>query len=862
VMLENIPYQAFSPEEEAICYAEPELRLPNGETLAITAGRGSGDAQGRLELRWSYAPIPPNVNEAEFFVPCIQGTLPGEASENWVFKLRFVPAPPDLTVLPVQEMPTPLPATPSIPLHQPPEGWQIEKIIETTGGYILVGTFRISDLPYSAVALGFRDWIRVTDASGNEVPARAPDDIDLSSSASGVIPWSLEIQGKGHAWPLTLAVSSIDAETFDLSAEFAFDAGENPAPGKEWTLDQTFQLGEWQIEVLRARYTGKGYVFDLRAPDPVEHVGLEIVGVNPPTGYGSSDDQGNIQVGFEYKDPPVGRIMVKVTSVIFRVQGDWKTQWMPENAQGIQPLYGIRLVLDKTVELEDGYYLVGHVEWDDERIELAVPGAWLFATDAQGNRLALEEVSFDVFSQLVPNFSELPYQPWVYRLAGKAFQSPITLHLKKVNLTLDSPLTLTIDLTSQGFEFDEAHAWSSYDVAIPLEGLPEMNARLVIASYLRQKPQHGFDLYFEADSRLSGLYFQLAQGATGEIGEGLSSMGSYRDAISGLLISRILTDATLTMPLTLVAPSLQIQGNWTLEWTPPPAPASSTPVFAEQACLTLEGWKQALAQPSRLPEEIPAEALLQRSASAPDPSLFIVGLNDHSETPLVHAQWGSLSPDGQKFVYADPNNQLRILDLTGGEIIPLTQGNQDSTPFWSPDGGQIAFVRITPQGQNLFLIAPDGGNLRQLSDWTGSLNLSGWTPDGKQAIFTKGAIIQAVDAESRIVSTLHQTRLRDTYTTVSVSPQGWMAFIDDTLGWMAPGLYIAKLDGSEKRLLVQLDDRYIADPLFSPDGKWLAFSVANGDLPGNAFIPALINIETCQVIPLPGVTGVMRGWRK
>lgn len=859
--LENIPSQAFArPEDSSACYWEPQLRLPR-KTLPVIAGRGSGDAQGRLELRWSYAPIPPHVNEVEFFVPCIQGALPGQAPENWVFKLRFVPAPPDLTILPVQEVPTPVPGTASAP-SIPPEGWRVEKVIETAEEYILVGTFRLSDLPYNAVALGFSDWIRVTDALGNEVPARAPEDIDLSSPMAGVIAWSLEIQGKGHAWPLTLSASSIDAETFDLSAEFTFDAGENPMPGQEWTLNQMFQLDEWEIEVLRARFTGKGYEFDLRAPDPVKHVGLEIVGTNPSGGFGSSDDQGNIQVGFEYQNPPVGQMTVKVTSVIFRVQGDWKVQWMPEDDQSSQNLYGIRLVLDKTVELEDGYYLVGHLEWDDERIELAVPGAWLFATDAKGNRLALDEVSFDVFSQLVPNFSELPYQPWVYRLAGKSFQPPITLHLEKINLAIDPPIPLTIDLTSQGFAFDEAHAGLSYNVAIPLEGLPEMTARLVTVSYLRQKTQQGFDLYFEADPRLSGLYFHLAQGSVSETGEGVSSMGAYRDALSGFLVARLLTDAQLTMPLTLTAPSLQIQGDWTVEWTPPPALPSSTPVFAEQACLTLEQWKQALVHPPMLPTEIPSEIILQRDVVAPNPSLFLVKLSNLEETLLVNAQWGSLSPDGQKLVYADPNNQLRILDLATRETTPLTQNNQDFTPFWSPSGEQIAFVRLTEQGQNLFFIAPDGSNLRQLSDWTGTLTLSGWTPDGRQVLFTKGATIQAIDVQSGIVSTLYTTRLRDTYTTVSVSPQGWIAFIDDALGWMAPGLYLAKLDGSEKRLLVQLDDRYVADPFFSPDGKWLAFSVTNSDLPKTPFIPALINIETCQVVPLPAFRGVIRGWKR
>ncbi len=568
--LENIPRQAFAPPQDpSACYTEPQLRLPGNQTLAITSGRGSADAQGRLELRWTFPPIPAHRNEAEFFVPCIQGALPGQAPQNWVFRLRFVPAPPDLTVLPVQEVPTPIPATPSILA----EGWRVEKVIETAEGYILVGTFRLDNLPHRARVVGFSDWPRVSDALGKAVPAQAPEDIDLYSAAIGEIPWSLELRGKQHVWPLTLSVDSVDVETYDLSAEFSFDAGPNPVPGQEWLLRQTFQLGEWQIEVLRARFTGKGYEFDLQAPDPIRHVVLEIGGAHAGIGsYSSADDQGNIQVGleYEYQKPPVGQITVKVSGVIFRLPGEWKLEWMPEAPLNSQSLFDIRLVLDQTVELEDGYYLIGHLEWEDERLDLAVLGTQLFATDAQGNRLALEEVSFETFSQLVPNFSELPYQPWAYRLTGKAFQSPITLHLEKVNLGLATPLSLTLDLTPYGFAFDKAHNGSSYAVGpIVLEGLPQLWARLVGVTYLRQGDRHGFALSFEADPRLSELYFQIGEEAVSETGKSLFSVTS-KEAQSGLLVVPIMTDADLAMPLTLALPSFQIQGDWTVEWAESP----------------------------------------------------------------------------------------------------------------------------------------------------------------------------------------------------------------------------------------------------------------------------------------------------
>ncbi|PWH15897.1 MAG: hypothetical protein DDG59_10635, partial [Anaerolineae bacterium] len=283
-----------------------------------------------------------------------------------------------------------------------------------------------------------------------------------------------------------------------------------------------------------------------------------------------SDDQGNIQVGLEYKNPPNGQMTVKVTSVIFRVQGDWTVQWMPEEAQPRPNLYGIRLVLDKAVELEDGYYLIGHLEWDDERIALATPGTGLYATDAQGNRLAFEELSFDVFSQLVPDFSNLRWQPWAYRLAGKTFQMPLTLHLEKVDVMLASPVALTLDLRPNGFRFDQAHLGSSYEIGlIPLDGLPQVSARLARVTYLRQGDLHGFDLAFEADARLSGISVQLAQGLREGTGQGRLLIESFFDAQSGYLIARSLADAEMNMPMMLQVTDIQVQGDWTVEWAGP-----------------------------------------------------------------------------------------------------------------------------------------------------------------------------------------------------------------------------------------------------------------------------------------------------
>jgi Tol biopolymer transport system component len=50
------------------------------------------------------------------------------------------------------------------------------------------------------------------------------------------------------------------------------------------------------------------------------------------------------------------------------------------------------------------------------------------------------------------------------------------------------------------------------------------------------------------------------------------------------------------------------------------------------------------------------------------------------------------------------------------------------------------------------------------------------------------------------------------------------------------------------------------DPVWSPDGSWLAFGVVNTDEFIQKTIPALLNLQSCQVVPLVGIEGTLQGW--
>ncbi len=240
---------------------------------------------------------------------------------------------------------------------------------------------------------------------------------------------------------------------------------------------------------------------------------------------------------------------------------------------------------------------------------------------------------------------------------------------------------------------------------------------------------------------------------------------------------------------------------------------------------------------------------------SPDPSLFIASLDGTGEQGLVFGQ-GSLSPDGSQLVYGDENGHILVLDITAGQKVVLTKGSPDSNPHWSPDGKLIAFQRVTDKGLNLYVMDADGQNIRALTDSTNNFELSGWTADSRQLVFMdyqtlSTRLLNMDGGEMQPIAALNGTQGSLTF-----SPDGqWIAYIGHVPGRMQPGIFVSRLDGTDQRLLVQLDEWSASLPLWAPDGDWLAFLA--GDQ--NKMIPdmetGLVNVKTCQVIPLLDLDG-------
>jgi hypothetical protein len=86
--------------------------------------------------------------------------------------------------------------------------------------------------------------------------------------------------------------------------------------------------------------------------------------------------------------------------------------------------------------------------------------------------------------------------------------------------------------------------------------------------------------------------------------------------------------------------------------------------------------------------------------------------------------------------------------------------------------------------------------------------------------------------------------------------------VDKVPGKVGGGVYVVRTDGTDQRLIIQLEHWSIHDLVWSPEGQWLLVGILDTDQFVAHPTAALVNVATCQTIPLTTIEGDVQGWSR
>ena len=509
------------------------------------------------------------------------------------------------------------------------------------------------------------------------------------------------------------------------------------------------------------------------------------------------------------------------------------------------------LVLERVIDLENAYVLIGTFRQGNDLpgAMMMGPSAWPQITDARG-----QQIPFEPASDVSLPSTDTGIFPWAYQVT-KGFVPPLTISLEFVDVQIPADLSFEFDA---GADPQPGQEWSLH------QDLQIAGHTVTLLSVVRHdgERENGYEFFFHSDPDVSSLSIEDTEHRpVGGYGGGSPDEFSAGLVYEGAVPSGVLTFHVIGLTARHIGP-------WTLTWSPPEGSVPGTPLSTPQACLTLEMWNQAAENPQSLPEDMSGRLIAYgrivedgEQLSPENAGVFVVDLATGERQVLGPGTWPTLSTDGSRAAYGWTDG-LHTVDLATGEdqILPGTTTN-DYNPRWSPDGSRLAFVRV--DDLNLYVVNPDGSGLHRVTEYPEYELLLGWSADGSGLYYAvpgpDGLTLRSLDLASGEVHDMFVIDAKGLSAAFSSEAQR-IAFVERVPGTIGYGLYLAKPDGSERRLIAQLNDWGVTDPVWSPDGRWLLVNVVNTDSPQSDVTPAVIDPATCQTFPLEGIDGTVEGW--
>ena len=288
-----------------------------------------------------------------------------------------------------------------------------------------------------------------------------------------------------------------------------------------------------------------------------------------------------------------------------------------------------------------------------------------------------------------------------------------------------------------------------------------------------------------------------------------------------------------------------------------------------------------MAGPSGIPYEVDWQGVIHKSRYAVDlpgvhftfprrltlPTRLIVPVGSNPSCLTCHRMAYPTVPDNRSLLSPE-GSPGPVREKEGGDLRRLTTDTgQDQNGQWSPDGSRIAFVSDRSGSAQIWLMDADGSRQRQLSQEPAIHGWPKWHPDGKTLVVwsydpsTATHGIKTIEVDSGREHTLVASR--EMLDRPEFHPDGErIAYAAETGGnwdiWC-----VRAADGETNRLTT--DPQMESNPLWSPDGKILAFKVAPAtgayNLTGQYFMTFETGVASPTIHPWQGPESVqMNHW--
>jgi hypothetical protein len=512
---------------------------------------------------------------------------------------------------------------------------------------------------------------------------------------------------------------------------------------------------------------------------------------------------------------------------------------------------GFTLQLDNVIELEDGYVFTGNLSWDDSVFptgkgmisEAVIP----VLMDANGQTIPMEEVPLNGSNQ---EHKAL----WSYRTNQKSFSGPMTLSVSSIKTNMAvPPVEFEVDFGSnpqvgQTRDVNQDFIVQGHTIRLLSIGLTAVPDSC-----------QGVGVEFKFSGNIPDVFVTVNDvvpqepivcnggGGGGGGGEPVAptvfygSVG-YRNIPTGLHRFSI----NVSMPFV-------IKGLWQVTWNPP-LTSESTPVPAAGACLTLNKWNQLAQENDPLPSGLGGKILTTVNEGGPLPAIYVSNLDGTNSRKIDVGAWPSLSTDGARLAYSIGDG-IHVFNLPTGESSAL--GTDGYRIIWSPDNTRMMYTTTF----TLNVVNVDGSGLQKID--TGSAQVispTGWLSDNQTIVYA----VMGGDGFTYISYNLQSGETKKLFTIQnkagygSISPDGqWIVFADRIFGATNWGIFISRLDGSDRKLVAEPEVPTAFASVWGPDSQWLIINTMN---PDGLEMPVLVNPISCQVARPHNISGSVGGW--